>query len=268
MRVPADVPDVAIVPIAGPSTAHGEPWSTESHHTASTSSQIPPGGVFRRPNNRGFGNQPIVEPASPPPRTPSDVASNRSTTSNGATFFRNYHEHGLPSPTARNGVITPDLVFAEIGHGRGTGHQPSFAASRGYSMGMAAIDGLTAGHSAQIPPPLASPTDAVYGATMSTNPLYRSQGHDQHARDEEPSNSRSAWAHVHREATSPVLPSTTSTRELHDSVQAALSGVNRPSADRGRNVTRGLRSATYFLFGRGVHTNEPHGEGNGGTNDR
>ncbi|KAH8105997.1 hypothetical protein BXZ70DRAFT_1037208 [Cristinia sonorae] len=69
---------------------------------------------------RGFGQQPIVETSTSP--TPSDVASNRSagTNSNGAGWFRNYVVE--TNGTLRQGVLTPDLVFAEIGHGRGAGH--------------------------------------------------------------------------------------------------------------------------------------------------
>ncbi|KAL0949362.1 hypothetical protein HGRIS_009431 [Hohenbuehelia grisea] len=81
---------------------------------------------------------PLVEPSQSPP--PSDVASNRSAgtnNSNGATFFRTYYlnqgqgliHHGVNVGGAggegvvglarSNGTRTPDLNFAEIGHGRG-----------------------------------------------------------------------------------------------------------------------------------------------------
>jgi hypothetical protein len=92
---------------------------------ASTSTYQPP---IRR---GGFGDVPIVEaPASPPP--PSDAESARSSgtnVSNGAGFFRTYLNrpqgaNGLPSPTSRSvdgGAHTPDLIYAEIGHGRGIG---------------------------------------------------------------------------------------------------------------------------------------------------
>lgn len=61
---------------------------------------------------------PIVESSNSPP--PSDVASNLSgatNQSNGATFFRTYQDGVIPP---RNGILTPDLNFAEIGHGRGS----------------------------------------------------------------------------------------------------------------------------------------------------
>lgn len=71
---------------------------------------------------RGFGHQPIIESSASP--APSDVASVRSTgtnRSNGTTFFRNYVE---AHTSLRQDVMTPDLIFAEIGHGRGTGPVP------------------------------------------------------------------------------------------------------------------------------------------------
>jgi F-box and leucine-rich repeat protein GRR1 len=73
----------------------------------------------RRP--RGFGQQPVIEESShSPPR--SDAASNRSAgtnQSNGAGFFRTYQEVAGPTSPISNGALTPDLNFAEIGHGRG-----------------------------------------------------------------------------------------------------------------------------------------------------
>jgi F-box and leucine-rich repeat protein GRR1 len=102
------------------------------HHP--TPSSEPPRGASSAPplsaRRPGFGEVPLVEaPASPPP--PSDTGSFRSNgtaTSNGAGFFRTYvpqqHGNGLPSPSSRGpdgGAHTPDLVFAEIGHGRGIG---------------------------------------------------------------------------------------------------------------------------------------------------
>jgi len=55
---------------------------------------------------------PIVEGSNSPP---SDEASVRSNQSNGAGFFRSYQ--GVSGGV--NGVLTPDLIYAEIGHGRG-----------------------------------------------------------------------------------------------------------------------------------------------------
>ena len=79
-------------------------------------------------NNSMADMLPIIE--SPPP---SDVASNRSAGtnhSNGAGFFRS-HPDGAPlGASSRNyGALTPDLNFAEIGHGRGTNDIQSSSAT-------------------------------------------------------------------------------------------------------------------------------------------
>lgn len=85
---------------------------------------------------RGFGQQPLVEPRSP---TPGDIpvtgwTSNPTLTqhppnghvngsaggANGVAFFRTYQDHDS-SITPRH-VMTPELNFAEIGHGRVTSH--------------------------------------------------------------------------------------------------------------------------------------------------
>jgi hypothetical protein len=103
---------------------------------SSTISSLQPGGAG--PSSlRGFGQQPLVEPRSP---TLGDVptigwASNSTLTqyphnghgngsaggSNGAAFYRTYQERDS-STTPRHHVMTPELNFAEIGHGRGTNH--------------------------------------------------------------------------------------------------------------------------------------------------
>jgi F-box and leucine-rich repeat protein GRR1 len=90
-------------------------------------SQPPAEGAWHPPpaaTYRSFADMlPIVESTRSPPA--SDVASNRSggtNRSNGATFFRNYLDSNVPT-TRPNGSLTPDLNFAEIGHGRGV--QPS-----------------------------------------------------------------------------------------------------------------------------------------------
>ena len=111
---------------------------------SSTMPNLPTGGAG--PSSlRGFGQQPLVEPRSP---TPGDMpvagwASNSTLTqyppngrgnrnvggSNGATFFRTYLDQEI-STTPRHHVMTPELNFAEIGHGRGTNHGAGI--SRGY----------------------------------------------------------------------------------------------------------------------------------------
>ncbi|KAM6496002.1 hypothetical protein JOM56_008708 [Amanita muscaria] len=72
-------------------------------------------------------NLPIIEYTNSASPSASDDASNHSGTrnnSNGDGLFRRYHEINAaqPAPTLasrHNGVLTPDLDFAEIGHGRG-----------------------------------------------------------------------------------------------------------------------------------------------------
>lgn len=97
------------------------------------------------PALRGFGQQPLVEQRSPTPGDMSTTgwASNSTLTqyppnglgngsaggSNGAAFFRSYLDHES-SRTPRHHVMTPELNFAEIGHGRGTNHAPGVP--RGY----------------------------------------------------------------------------------------------------------------------------------------
>ena len=84
---------------------------------------------------RGFGQQPLVEPMSPAPGDMPVAGGVSSSTlthpnghgnggaggSNGAAFFRTYQDHDN-STTPRHHVMTPELNFAEIGHGRGTSH--------------------------------------------------------------------------------------------------------------------------------------------------
>lgn len=89
---------------------------------------------------RVFGQHPLVEPRSPTPGdmpvvgwVPNPTLSHPSQYhpnghgngsgggSNGAAFFRTYQEYDSPT-TPRHHVMTPELNFAEIGHGRGTSH--------------------------------------------------------------------------------------------------------------------------------------------------
>ncbi|RDB22547.1 SCF E3 ubiquitin ligase complex F-box protein grrA [Hypsizygus marmoreus] len=88
------------------------------------------GPTARQPPSLGIGSShrsmadalPIIEPSNSPP--PSDIPSNRSTRtnqSNGAGFFRTYQDRAPSNASPRgHGALTPDLNFAEIGHGRGT----------------------------------------------------------------------------------------------------------------------------------------------------
>ncbi|KAL1668019.1 hypothetical protein GGF50DRAFT_47383 [Schizophyllum commune] len=92
--------------------------------SASSSQQrlhpVPSSSRMQLPMRRSILDDiPIVEPSTSPPL--SDVASNRSVgtnQSNGAGFFRTY-DPAVVSSSRSNGALTPDLNYAELGHGRG-----------------------------------------------------------------------------------------------------------------------------------------------------
>ncbi|PFH51355.1 hypothetical protein AMATHDRAFT_3024 [Amanita thiersii Skay4041] len=89
----------------------------------------PASGLQWRPRGQPLSsvadNLPVVESAASASPPASDAASNRSgrtNNSNGAGFFGAYHDTNVASSvlvTRNNGALTPDLDFAEIGHGRG-----------------------------------------------------------------------------------------------------------------------------------------------------
>lgn len=241
--------------------AHGQTTATQNFN------------VSRRTPARGFGYQPIVETSSSP--TPSDVASNRSTgtnQSNGA-FFRTYQD--AVSSSRSNGARTPDLIFAEIGHGRGAGNASSHMNLLAQSHARRGLD-------------LAIPSNATTGlSSHGTTLAMRSSGsqidvrnaitHDRAQVLADSSNSyrRSSdalvtWPHVQGEPIALSRSTSPTTRELHDSVQSALSATVQESREnvegRGRRVKRSLRNtinaAETFLFGRG--TNSAMHDGNAG----
>jgi F-box and leucine-rich repeat protein GRR1 len=234
----------------------GSPMRINGHadHTRTSS---------RRTNRiGGFGHQPIVESSNSP--TPSDVASNRSTgtnQSNGAGFFRTYQDAAAVSSARSTGALTPDLDFAEIGHGRGTGHRHTDS-----------LNGIAG----------PSSSGMVYASTPH---LGLSSGHHTTGRAEVLADSSNSyrpitWPHMHRETSTPP-PSGSSSRDLHDSVQSVLGdsyGQNRDVEGRGRSVKRSLRNtfqaaenlASSLLFGRqsGSHAGlHDMGGGSGNTAD-
>ncbi|KAF9006572.1 hypothetical protein BDQ17DRAFT_1423437 [Cyathus striatus] len=134
-----------LIPVFGPIPSHAclrsrhFPSDSSSNSCASayrtTQSTTSAAGPSRRTrgymqnNARRFSDAiPIVEGQSSPP--PTDIASNHSagtSASNGASFFHMFNREGpVTSTSARNedGALTPDLNFAEIGHGRGMGLHP------------------------------------------------------------------------------------------------------------------------------------------------
>lgn len=226
-------------------------------------------GPSRRP--RGFGHQPLIEASTSP--TPSDAASNRSGGTNHSTgtgFFRHYSEM---APTSRAGVITPDLVFAEIGHGRGAG---VIANGSNHNSVRRATDPVVV-----VPPPIHPPAyvnmqvdPPSFASSPSSRTLHGDEGDridDFGAVLADTSNSYlqhstrtdSPWTHVQHESVSRSLSSSPTTRELQQSVQSVLGHrqfVDGREVDaRGRSVKRSLRStftaaeqyASSFFFGRG-----------------
>ncbi|KAJ7507981.1 hypothetical protein B0H11DRAFT_1705651 [Mycena galericulata] len=200
---------VAAAPVAGPSRA-------------------------ARQTPRGVADMlPIVETSRSPP--PSDVASNRSARTNVSAggFFRTYQEPAPGSP--RNGALTPDLNYAEIGHGRGAQAQGSQQTPR----------------AAQRRPPLIELDSS--GSIPSAGSQGESTGARTAASAQTTAQTQTAASSVvwpYREPASPVSPTS---RELQESVQSALGGETR-----GRSVRRSLRNtlsaaehyASSLIFGR------------------
>jgi len=210
-----------------------------------------PDGTQRR--SRGFGHQPVVEVSTSP--APSDIGSNRSTgttQSNGAAFYRTYHDF---SPSSRNTeAMTPDYVYAEIGHGRGHSHMnpvPRHAFPSAVS-----LHGTIAPASQGI-------TQVMHSAGISLD-IYQEEVSDP------PVITEPSLPWPHREPPSPAAMQP-SFPETHHAAQSAMI----PSADprepeaRGRSVKRSLRNtinaAEHYatvLFGRGSTSNSTVPDGN------
>ncbi|PCH41506.1 RNI-like protein [Wolfiporia cocos MD-104 SS10] len=248
---------------------------------------------------RGFGQQPIVEPPSSP--VPSEVASNGSEgTSRGTTFFRTYTDASATAGPSRNGVITPDLVYAEIGHGRGTGILPNpvyvhdqvrrpaesviTAQTNGSHPHHPVYTHPHAGSSTQSQSTITNgsrlpvvDTDSDYPIDMrsvlvdSSNSYQQSSGRTVQNR---------RWSAGHREVRSRSLSASPTTRELQESIHTALgpqSGFfdNREGDGRGRSVKRTIRNtfsaaeqfANAFFGGRG-HGGSGHEGAAGPANGR
>ncbi|THH29134.1 hypothetical protein EUX98_g5049 [Antrodiella citrinella] len=228
------------------------------------------------PRRRGFGQQPIVETSTSP--TPSDVASNRSagTNSNGTGWFRNYVVEANNS-TLRQGVLTPDLVFAEIGHGRGAG--PNMGPMPGPSTYEQGTYSMAFGDVAAAPPPprdpptprpegSEEPEDSAMQVLEESSPsVPSSSGSDEQGQIQDgeldhdivhPNNSNTfhhspssdgsnGWTSVPRDRSS-----SPTTRELQESVHSVLGGhppyQEREGDDsgdvdaRGRSVKKSLRN--------------------------
>lgn len=226
--------DVVMQPVAGPSS-----------------------GTQRR--SRGFGHQPVIEVSTSP--TPSDIGSNRSTgttQSNGAAFFRTYHD--FSSSSRNTEAMTPDYVYAEIGHGRGTvGHS---------------------GHMSTVPRPAFPSTSSLHGTIGATSQgitqVMHSAGIPLDIYQEQetlvsvpPTVTEPSVPWPHREPPSPAtMPSYLETLRAVPPAMALSADPREPEA-RGRSVKRSLRNtinaAEHYatvLFGRGSTSNSTVHDGN------
>jgi F-box and leucine-rich repeat protein GRR1 len=266
-------------------------------------------------SQRGFGQQPLVEPRSPtpgdtpvtgwapnstlPPYPPNGHVNGSVGGSNGAGFFRTYQDRENPT-TPRHHVMTPELNFAEIGHGRGTSHGAN--GSRWYGdeakgEGTDDEDLVVAGNHTPLTPP------SGYGSTNVVTPTPRRgysvgdisqsdgsgtderQGYFQiplrHQMEREqgrrqPRQRTRVADHVSGSSTSPQI------RALQESVHQALGGGVVPpdnlsdgsghgTGGRGRSERRGWRNrlaaaeqyAGSILFGRGGSGAGGPGSGSG-----
>jgi F-box and leucine-rich repeat protein GRR1 len=207
---------------------------------------------------RGFGHLPIIETSTSP--TPSEAASNRSGGTNhstGTAFFRNYADPAH-QPT-RAGVITPDLIFAEIGHGRG-GDQASYPHG-GRWTGEPVV--VVPPHSARYSTlPMNAPARGVYGdQTNGHNPVLADSSNSyQHP----PPRLDAASNRARIPSDAAGLSSASSSRvELPVSAQSAIGQEQYSNGQdvesRGRNGKHSLRNtiavaeqyASSFFLGRG-----------------
>jgi F-box and leucine-rich repeat protein GRR1 len=257
-----------IRPSPPPSTSSAEPRAVTNVRVNGQTTVTQNSNVTRRTPARGFGHQPIVETSTSP--TPSDVASNRSTgtnQSNGA-FFRTYQE--AASSSRSNGAQTPDLIFAEIGHGRGAGNNTTSHmnlltqshARRGLDpvtpynvIASSSSHGITQAIHAS-----GSLVDVRNGVTHDRTQILADSSNSYHRS----SDGLVTWPHLQGEPVASSRSSSPTTRELHDSVQSALGATAQESREtaegRGRRVKRSLRNtinaaenyASSFLFGRGT----------------
>jgi F-box and leucine-rich repeat protein GRR1 len=212
-----------------------EPLLPANSNTSTTSN--PFGFLTAAPRRiRGFGQQLVVERNDSPP--PSDAASNRSAQSSNGAFFRTCQE-----ATRSNGARTPDLNFAEIGHGRGSGYPPAgpIPGPSGLSQSRSPMEAMAPQHNLSISNVGHQPDNRTgLGFDAISNLSGRSLS--------------SQWSFLHREAQSPTPGPTPMATDVRRSSQAPAE--NREAEGRGRSVKRGLRSTfafatSTFSFGRG-----------------
>jgi len=235
----------------------------------------PIAGPSRRTRGQGHTRTlaemlPIIE-TSPPP---SDVASNRSggtNYSNGAGFFRTYQEAAAGVASRSNGALTPDLNFAEIGHGRGVQTGPSMLAQQHQPrLGLEHIP-----HNKPLSVEL-EPRISVQEVTSSRSHVSTpiGQEHAQALMDSSntshhsPGRSEGPVDWPYHEPASPTSPATT---ELQESALDTPVAEGREGEGRGRSVKRSFRNtlnvaehyASSLLFGR---SSTMHEDGSGPSN--
>jgi len=190
---------------------------------------------------------PIVESSTSPSPIDTPGLVSAAASDNGAGFFRTYQERPSGVSPRGNGALTPDLNYAEIGHGRGA---QSPATVRGHPM--------TRDRTPRQPPVTrVAPVMEPRSASESEDAMLDVQN--------TPSAPAATTAWSYHE---PALASPAS-RELHDSVQMVLGGdirgrqehqAPRESASQGRSrsVKRSIKNtfhaaehyASSLLFGR------------------
>ena len=272
---PTDARDGRLIGEISPSTnLHGATSRLNAQITASTPTLQPRLPRGQTQVIRSVADVlPVVEsPVSPP----SDVASNHSigNNSNGTGFFPLYHERPALSVSPRGyGALTPDLNYAEIGHGRGA--QPVPIDTGPTAAGSFARTGTRMQHSSNHDRTsrqamIASPNVAREAShpNSSQGSFESEEFTDQNVR---PNISDKSWWYHESGLTS-------TTRELQVSVQSAL-GVERrgrrerPDSTqtperRGRSVKRSIRNtfhaaehyASSLLFGRNSEDTPPQAE--------
>lgn len=228
------------------------------------------------PRGRGFGEHPLIEaPSSPPP--PSDAGSVRSAgtaQSNGAGFFRTYHQPREPGQSARaaspggrsaDGAGTPDLVFAEIGHGRLTGVQHGVASAAAHQFAHRNAAGQGPPGAAQLMPAgMGHPMSAfahhgvanVQVLADSSNSPYHPAQAGWPAANGRPSSSTLSMTRTSHDGSATASSAMQSASHLLPGQAASSQGVNGagvvddrdPADPRVRNVKRSFRSALNAAF--------------------
>ncbi|KAF8165532.1 hypothetical protein B0H34DRAFT_648978 [Crassisporium funariophilum] len=273
------------------STAQISPSSNLRAATSRLNAQIqsstPTPAQPRLPSGHAQSNRtvadvlPLIEASVSPP--PSDAASNHSLNSNGATFFRGYHERPTLSVSPRgNGALTPDLNYAEIGHGRG--------AQAGSAEGSSTVRGSTVRGTSHRAPrnsnrdrtprqPSSAPLIAMQQQLLSSSSHASSESEEESPmrhifRENITHGADNSWAYREDVLAPPA------TRHLPPAVQSASGTERRGRREqaeqahaperRARSVKRSIRNtfhaaehyANSLLFGR--HPEEPHPDGSAG----